>query len=87
MEPDHRQIFIDRVAAALNESGYWLCLAGSADEKRYAEGEGPPKLKASDLVDNAEKKFELQLLQRAAFILPEGSLHLAWKALFKKRVA
>jgi methyl halide transferase len=85
MAPEHREIFIDRVASALDDDGYWLCLAGSADEKRLPEEPGPPQLKASDLIDNAERKFELHKLERSHFLLPGGKLHLAWKALFRKR--
>jgi cyclopropane fatty-acyl-phospholipid synthase-like methyltransferase len=86
MAPEHREVFVDRVAAALDVDGYWLCLAGSADEKRLPEEKGPPQLKASDLVDNVERKFELHRLERTHFILPGGKPHLAWKALFRKRV-
>ncbi len=85
MAPEHREVFIDRVAAALDDDGYWLCLAGSADEKRLPEEKGPPQLKASDIIDNAEGKFELHWLERSHFILPGGKPHLAWKALFRKR--
>lgn len=85
MAPEHRGVFIDRVAAALDKDGYWLCLAGSADEKRLPEEQGPPQLKASDLIDNAEGKFELHQLERTHFVLPGGKPHLAWKALFQKR--
>jgi len=85
MAPEHREVFIDRVATALNAHGYWLCLAGSADEIRLPDEKGPPQLKASDLVDNAEGKFELHELARTHFILPGGKPHLAWKALFRKR--
>ncbi len=85
MAPEQRAIFINRVAAALDKGGYWLCLAGSADQNRDPESLGPPQLKASDLIDNIEPKFEVMWLQRASFILPDGKPHLAWKALFKKR--
>jgi methyl halide transferase len=86
MAPEHREVFIDRVAAALHNDGYWLCLAGSADQNRLPEELGPPQLKASDIVDNAEGKFELFRLERSHFVLPGGKPHLAWQALFKKRV-
>jgi SAM-dependent methyltransferase len=87
MPPDMRRVFIDRVAEALDENGFWLCLAGNADEFRPPEAEGPPQLKASDLIDDAEKKFEVHRLERASFVLPDGKPHLAWKILYMKRPA
>ncbi len=85
MLPEQRQLFINRIAEVLDKNGYWLCLTGNADEVRDPETEGPPQLKASDLVDNIEEKFELHQLERASFILPNGKSHLAWKALFRKK--
>jgi SAM-dependent methyltransferase len=85
MTPENRKLFAERIAQALSNGGFWLCLAGSADQIR-AEGEmGPPQLKAADLIDNIEEYFEIHELERANFILPDGSEHLAWKALFRKR--
>jgi SAM-dependent methyltransferase len=85
MTPKNRKLFAERVALALSNGGFWLCLAGSSDQIR-AEGEmGPPQLKAADLIDNIEEYFEIHELKRASFILPDGSVHLAWKALFRKR--
>lgn len=85
MEPQNREVFIDRVAASLTEGGYWLCLAGSCDEIRGPEEMGPPQLKASELIEPVEGKFEVHRLGRSAFVLPGGKPHLAWTALFKKR--
>ena len=85
MAPEQRATFVDRVAASLEKDGHWLCIAGSADQNRDPESLGPPQLKASELIDNIEPKFEVIALQRASFILPDGNPHLAWQALFKKR--
>lgn len=85
MPPDMRHKFIDRVHNALSEGGFWLCLAGNADEFRPEGVEGPPQLKASDLVDYAEKQFEVIRMERGSFVLPDGSPHLAWKVVFRKR--
>ena len=85
MEAEQRTVFIDRVAAALSDNGYWLCLAGCADEHRDANEEGPPQLKASDLIDYAQEQFEVHNLARTYFVLPNGKRCLAWEALFRKR--
>lgn len=85
MPPDMRRVFIDRVADALDENGFWLCLAGNADEFRAEGVQGPPQLKASELVDDAEEKFEIHRIERGSFVLPDNTPHLAWKVLYKKR--
>ncbi|MDZ4838128.1 MAG: class I SAM-dependent methyltransferase [Candidatus Melainabacteria bacterium] len=85
MAPDVRSKFIDRVHTALGEGGFWLCLAGNADEFRPEGVEGPPQLKASELVDEAEKQFEIVRMERARFVLPDNSPHLAWKVVYRKR--
>jgi SAM-dependent methyltransferase len=85
MPPDMRHKFIDRVYNALAKDGFWLCLAGNADEFRPEGVEGPPQLKASDLVDYAEDQFEVIRMERASFVLPDNSPHLAWKVVFRKR--
>jgi 2-polyprenyl-3-methyl-5-hydroxy-6-metoxy-1,4-benzoquinol methylase len=85
MAAEQREIFIDRVAASLADGGIWLCVAGNADEVRDPEAEGPPQLKASELVDNVEGKFEIHQLGRATFLLPGGVPRLGWKAVFMKR--
>jgi len=85
MAPELRQKFVDRVADALADKGLWFCLAGNADELRDPDSPGPPQLKASELIDKIEGKFEVISLERASFVLPDGKPHLAWKALFSKR--
>ena len=85
MTPDDRRTFIDAVAKMLRTNGYWLCLAGNADDKSNPEEEGPPRLKASEVIDLAEEKFEIHSLTRSSFILPDGIKKLAWKVLYLKR--
>jgi methyl halide transferase len=85
MSPEQREAFVDRVASALHDDGYWLCLAGNADQKRNPDEMGPPQLTATVLIGSTEGKFELHRLERATFVLPGNQPHLAWKALFKKR--
>lgn len=85
MTPELRRVFIDRVVEALNENGFWLCLAGNADEHRGENEEGPPQLKLSELVLDAEKQLEIHRVERASFVLPNGSPKLAWIVLYKKR--
>lgn len=59
-----RAAFIERVAAALHIGGFWLCIAGSMDEERPEGVGGPPQLTARNLVDAAEKHFEVFHLKR-----------------------
>lgn len=85
MPPDVRRNFIDRVHSALDEGGFWFCLAGNADEFRPEGVQGPPQLKASELIDPTEDQFEVHKMERASFVLPDGTPHLAWKVIFRKR--
>lgn len=85
--PDNnsRTTFIARVAAALKEGGFWLCIAGSVDEDRPEGAGGPPQLNASDLVDLAQKYFELFHLKRILSSGPYGNEIVMWEALYRKR--
>lgn len=85
MAPEDRELFVSRVADALATDGYWLCLAGNADQLRAPDQDGPPQMKASDLIDSVENRFEVHLLERSTFELPTLGSHLAWKAVFRKR--
>lgn len=77
MPADQRSIFVERVAHSLIQGGYWLCMAGSADEMR-AEGEmGPPQLSAATIINHVEPFFELHKLERTTFVIPGGKPHLA----------
>ncbi|HEY9731715.1 MAG TPA: class I SAM-dependent methyltransferase [Drouetiella sp.] len=85
MDPGNRDTFINRVSDCLKDGGAWLCLAGSADERVYGRDQGPPQLKASELIDLAEKKFEVQYLRTGAFLMPDGTPRKMWEVLYKKR--
>ncbi|HEY9680530.1 MAG TPA: class I SAM-dependent methyltransferase [Oculatellaceae cyanobacterium] len=84
-DDDSREIFIDRVAGALKNGGFWLCIAGSADEDRPENAGGPPQLQASDLVNLAQKHFELFHLKRIISSGPYGNEIVMWEALYRKR--
>jgi len=86
MTPELRRVFIDRVVEALNENGFWLCLAGNADEHRGENEEGPPQLKLSELVVDAEKaarKFTEWTVRLSCFLMG----HRNWRGLCCTRSA
>ncbi len=85
MEVSARSAFAQRVAEALADGGFWLCLAGCADEVRENLNEGPPQLKAQEVIDVVEKHFEIHKLERATFIIPNGKQYLCWIVLMRKR--
>lgn len=87
MDTGKRKLFAERVGEALSTDGFWLCNAGCADEVRENLNEGPPQLKASDLVNNIEPEFEIFKLERSTFTIPNGKKYLSWIALLKKRSA
>lgn len=80
-----RPVFVERLAAALKPGGHWLCLAGNKDEDRPDANAGPPQLTAVQLLEHVEPHFEVESLSRSYFILPDGTSHLAWKAIYKRR--
>ena len=82
MPAENRAVFVERVARCLAPGGYWLCLAGSADE---TQAEGPPKLTAAIIVNHIEPLFELHTLERVSFTIPGQGPHLAWMGLFRVR--
>lgn len=85
MAPDMRSHFAKKVSEALTPGGMWLCLAGSCDQKREPDSPGPPQLSAVELFTHIEPYFEVHKLARMNFTMPDGSSHLAWKAIFQKR--
>ncbi len=85
MAEDKRNSFCQRVAEALKDGGYWLCLAGSKDEVRENPDQGPPQLSAVELISPIEKLFEIHRLDRSNFCLPDGTMHVAWEVLMRKR--
>lgn len=85
MDVNARSVFTQRVAEALADGGFWLCLAGCADEVRENMTEGPPQLKAQEVIDVVEKHFEIHKLERATFVIPNGKQYLCWIVLMRKR--
>ncbi len=85
MAEDKRALFCECVADALKNGGYWLCLAGSKDEARENPDQGPPQLSAVELIAPVEKLFEIHRLERSNFTLPNGTMHVAWEVLMRRR--
>jgi SAM-dependent methyltransferase len=84
MSAEQKQSFVKHVAEALIPGGWWLCMAGSADETK-PDDKGPPRLTAAQFIAAIEPAFELHSINRSHFELPDGSSYAAWRALFKKR--
>jgi SAM-dependent methyltransferase len=84
MSPDQKRAFVKHVAEALVPGGWWLCMAGSADETK-PDDKGPPRLSATSFIASVEGAFEVYSIQRSHFELPDGSSYAAWRALFKRR--
>lgn len=85
MAEGKRGLFALRVASALKNGGYWLCLAGSKDELRENPDNGPPQLSLAEIIDAVEKSFEIHRVERSNFTLPNGAMHVAWVVLMRKR--
>lgn len=86
MSAEQRPLFVQRVADSLAHRGWWLCMAGSADETKPAD-QGPPRLTVIELLEHVEPKFEVHLVKHSSFAItmPGFSPYLAWLALFQKR--
>jgi SAM-dependent methyltransferase len=84
MGPQQRGPFVKHVAQSLSEGGWWLCMAGSADETKPAD-RGPPRLKAAELIAAVEAEFEIHSLRKTFFGLPDGAEFAAWALLLRKR--
>jgi len=81
---DKRLNFAAKVATTLGENGIWLSLIGNNDETR--EGEGPPKLSASEITMAAEPYFKIVSLKAHHFDFDhEGLPAMNWVCLMKKR--
>jgi SAM-dependent methyltransferase len=80
-----RSLFAQRVAQALEPGGFWLSLAGNADD---ATPGGPPRLTAGQIAAAVEPVFEVIALERSRFndIRSQHSdRYLCWKTLLRKR--
>ena len=77
--------FAQQVHFHLGESGLWLSLVGSADEKRA--GQGPPQRTAKDIVNAVEPYFEVLSLVSGHTGSNSPNPPRAWVCLMKKRQA
>lgn len=78
-----RKRFGQQVHRHLGESGLWLSLVGSADEKRV--GPGPPQRSASEIVSAVEHYFEILSLVSSHFETKLPDPPRAWVCLMRKR--
>lgn len=85
IERAKRNLFVERVAAALKPGSFWLSISGCKDEYREDPNVGPPQLSAIELLTPIEPHFAVTKLERTYFILDNGIKYLAWKALYQKR--
>lgn len=78
-----RPTFVANVARLLRPGGYWINLSGSED-RPPDEPEGPPRLRAAELVAAVEGLFEIHELRRVRF-RDGADGHLAWLGIFCRR--
>jgi len=83
---DDRTLFAERVRDMLAAGGHWLNLSGNADELRPEGVEGPPQLRAAEIIAAVEPLFEIQHLRPMRFgPIRGGSAPLAWSCLLRRR--
>jgi len=80
---EQRRRFAGRVAARLEQGGFWLTLTGNADEDR--QGPGPPQLTAGEIIWAAEPYFEIISLESSHFESRRPHPPQAWRCFMKKR--
>ncbi len=78
-----REGFAAKVAELLEADGWWLSLAGNADEPKREVG--PPQLTATALVSLVEPLFEVVSLASGRFGSDQETPPRAWIALLRKR--
>lgn len=76
--------FAARVADILADQGLWLSLIGNKDEDR-GDGEGPPQLSASQIIEAVEPFFEIISLRRGHFDFDRAPAPLIWICHMRKR--
>jgi len=81
---EERKNLVENVYQHLKEGGLWLSLIGNADEKR--ETPGPPQRSASDIVNAAERYFEILSLVSGHFGANSPEPPRAWVCLMRKRL-
>jgi 2-polyprenyl-3-methyl-5-hydroxy-6-metoxy-1,4-benzoquinol methylase len=62
---ERRRLFVSQAAACLEPGGLWFCMAGNSDQ--LADGEGPPRLSATQICAAAEPAFEILRLETCQF--------------------
>lgn len=79
-----RHGFVEKAARLLAEGGWWLTLAGNADEK--GREMGPPQLTAAELVSVTEPFFETISLSSGQFGSDQEQPPRAWICLMRRRM-
>jgi SAM-dependent methyltransferase len=84
MDEEYREAFVRRAAQCLKPGGLWFSLMGNSDQ-RSPEGEGPPRLSATQVCSAVEPSFEILRLE--AFWLDSKRLRppLFWQCLMRVR--
>jgi 2-polyprenyl-3-methyl-5-hydroxy-6-metoxy-1,4-benzoquinol methylase len=80
---ERRKLFVQQAAACLEPGGLWFCMAGNSDQ--INEGEGPPRLSATQICTAVEPAFEILRLESCQF---DSSLSLSmrfWLCLMRVR--
>jgi len=75
--------FVEKAAGLLTDDGWWLTLAGNADEGKREVG--PPQLSAVELVRITEPAFEIISLRSGHFGSNQEDPPRAWICLMRKR--
>ena len=84
--PDGRLLFAQCVHDMLAAGGHWLSLSGNADEQRPEGEQGPPQLRAAEIVAADEPLFEIRHLRTMRFgAVRGGSTPLGWSCLLRRR--
>ncbi len=82
-EKDERALFAKNVYNLLDKNGMWLSLIGSYDDGRLETG--PPKHKASEIIEAVEPFFEIIFLKAGLFDSNDEIPSKIWICLMKKR--
>lgn len=80
---EERRLFAENVHSCLEDGGFWLTLAGNADEPERETG--PPQLTANELIAAVEPCFEIVSLAAGHFGSDQQDPPRAWICLLRKR--
>ncbi|MCW5200654.1 class I SAM-dependent methyltransferase [Desulfobulbus sp. F4] len=64
-DDERRSLFVKQAASCLEPGGLWFCMVGNSDQ--ILEGEGPPRLSATQICAAAEPAFEILRLETCQF--------------------